>query len=322
MGRLGAHTENQAQLNEPLTIAEALARATDRLRASSTTPRLDAELLLAHVLAWPRARLLAEGRAPLPSGHAGAFGALIERRAALEPVAYLVGHREFYGLDFAVDRRVLVPRPETELLVELALAAASASRKPKRERATAPVSSPFVSASSPFVIGDIGTGSGCIAVALACHLPGAQLIAVDISPGALALARLNAERHGVAGRIAFRQGDLLAPLDAPVDLLVSNPPYTVLDEIDPGVRRYEPHLALDGGSDGLDLYRRLLAAAPGALRLGGAVLLEIGAMQGAAVAELARQAFPQAQVAIHRDLAGHDRVVVADTSYAPAARCV
>ena len=156
----------------------------------------------------------------------------------------------------------------------------------------------------------------------ACHLPGAQLIAVDISPGALALARLNAERHGVAGRIAFRQGDLLAPLDAPVDLLVSNPPYTVLDEIDPGVRRYEPHLALDGGSDGLDLYRRLLAAAPGALRLGGAVLLEIGAMQGAAVAELARQAFPQAQVAIHRDLAGHDRVVVADTSYAPAARCV
>jgi release factor glutamine methyltransferase len=276
------------------TIAQALGWAAGQLRASSPTARLDAELLLAHVLGWERARLLAEGRLPLDSQRESAFRGLVARRAALEPVAYLVGHKEFYGLDLAVDSRVLVPRPETELLVEKAL-----------ERLN-------VRTLEHLNIVDVGTGSGAIAVALALHLPMAQIIAIDLSPAALELARRNVERHGLAERVRLLQGDLLDPLDQPVDLIVSNPPYTILSEIDEGVRRYEPHQALDGGADGLELYRRLLAAAPAKLRPGGAVLLEIGATQAAAVAELARRGFPQAALSVYQDLAGHDRVVAID----------
>lgn len=300
----GAKVRYTTGVNEtPATIAAALAQATEHLRATSPTSRLDAELLLAHVLGWGRARLLAEGRAPLAAAQQAAFAALVGRRAALEPVAYLVGHREFYGLDFLVDARVLVPRPETELLVDLAITR-SRSQEPRTGDE---------SAEDRFLIADIGTGSGCIAIALAVNLPGAQIVAVDRSRDALEVARTNAERHGVAGRIALREGDLLAPLVEQVDILVSNPPYTILHEIDEGVRRYEPHAALDGGADGLDLYRRLLAGAPAVLRPGGAVLLEIGATQGPAVAALARAAFPQAQVAVHQDLAGLDRVIAVET---------
>ncbi|HWQ11307.1 MAG TPA: peptide chain release factor N(5)-glutamine methyltransferase [Roseiflexaceae bacterium] len=298
------------------TIAEALADATAALRPSSSTPRLDAELLLAHALGWPRARLLAEGRATLPATARDTFRALVRRRAGLEPVAYLVGRREFYGLEFAVDCRVLVPRPETELLVELALGFARRTMNdehPATNDAEGSNRSSFVVRRSPFVIADIGTGSGCIAVALAVHLPRARVYATDISLDALAVARANAERHGVAGRVTLLQGDLLAPLPEPVDLLVSNPPYTVLAQVDEGVRRHEPRLALDGGPDGLALYRRLLADAPGRLRSGGVVLLEIGAEQGRAVAALARAAFPGADVRVQQDLAGHDRAVVVDT---------
>lgn len=299
------------------TIAAALAEAAETLRATSPTPRLDAELLLAHALGWTRARLLAEGRTPLPPDAPDTLRALVARRAALEPVAYLVGHREFYGLDFEVDRRVLVPRPETELLVELALgfagrrfAAGDTDTTEKRAGSPPPPARPSTSAPSVLSVADIGTGSGCIAVALAAHLPHAHVYAVDISAGALDVARRNAARHGVAGRVTLLQGDLLAPLPGPVDLLVSNPPYTVLGEIDEGVRRHEPRGALDGGPDGLALYRRLLAGAPAHLRPGGAALLEIGAAQGPAVAALGRTAFPQAQIEIHKDLAGHDRVVM------------
>ena len=294
-----------------VTIAAALAQAAEHLRASSPTPRLDAELLLAHVLGWGRVRLLAEGRATLPAAQQAAFAALLARRGALEPVAYLVGHREFYGLDFVVDARVLVPRPETELLVDLAIA-----RTKNREPRTGDDRGDgrFSVLGSQFLIADIGTGSGCIAIALAVNLPGAQIVAVDRSRDALDVARTNAERHGVAERIALREGDLLAPLLERVDILVSNPPYTILREIDEGVRRYEPHAALDGGADGLDLYRRLLAGAPDVLRPGGAVLLEIGATQGPAVAALAREHFPRAQIAVHQDLAGLDRVVAVESA--------
>lgn len=276
------------------TISQALDWASGQLRASSPTARLDAELLLAHVLGWPRARLLAEGRLPLDPQRESAFRSLVARRAALEPVAYLIGHKEFYGLDFVVDARVLVPRPETELLVEKAL---ERLKVRTLER--------------PNIV-DVGTGSGAIAVALALHLPEAQIMAIDISPAALELARQNVERHGLTERVRLLEGDLLDPLDQPVDLIVSNPPYTILSEIDEGVRRHEPRQALDGGADGLDLYRRLLAAAPAKLRPGGAVLLEIGATQAAAVAELARRSFPEASVAVHQDLAGRDRVIVID----------
>ncbi len=294
------------------TIAQALAWATHDLRARSATARLDAELLLAHVLGWGRARLLAEGRLALTEAQAAVFRSLITRRAALEPVAYLIGHKEFYGIDFAVDRRALMPRPETELLVELTLVFARRTMSDKRrnlERAALPHSSFVV---RPLSIADIGTGSGAIAVALALHLPEAQIDAIDISPDALALAQQNVEQHGLAERVRLLQGDLLDPLTEPVDLIVSNPPYTILSEIDEGVRRYEPDQALDGGADGLEVYRRLLRQAPTKLRPSGTVLLEIGATQTAAVIDLARHAFPAASICVHRDLAGHDRVVVID----------
>jgi release factor glutamine methyltransferase len=278
------------------TIAELLKAATAQLAETSSTPKLDAELLLAHALAWPRARLLAE-RAHLPAPEqAASFAAMVARRAAQEPVAYIVGLKEFYGLDFFVDPRVLVPRPETELLVELALAAAS-RLTPRASR---------------LLIADIGTGSGAIAVALAAHLPGATVYATDLSADALAVAARNVERHALAGRVTLLRGDLLAPLPAPVDLIVSNPPYTVLAEVEPNVLAHEPHLALEGGPDGAAVYRRLLATAPRYLRPGGALLLEIGAWQGELVAGLLRKALPSASVTVHQDLAGRDRVVVGE----------
>ena len=290
----------------PGNIAHLLAWAADRLRDTSATPRLDVELLLAHTLGWDRVRLLAEGRSTIEPAQMAEYQALVARRAALEPVAYLVGHKEFYGLDFLIDRRVLVPRPETELLVELAIARTKNQEPRTGDRA----SDRFSVLGSQFLVADIGTGSGAIAIALAVHLPEALVIAVDISPDALHVARINAERHGVAGRVRLVEGDLLTPLEHPVNLIVSNPPYTILDEIDEGVRRYEPHRALDGGPDGYDLYRRLLAEMPAKLRPGGAALLEIGATQGAGVADLARHAFPEARLSVHQDLAGLDRVVM------------
>jgi release factor glutamine methyltransferase len=307
------------------TIAQVLADATAQLRDASETPRLDAELLLAHALGWGRARVLAERAARLTPAQQRAFRALVARRAAREPVAYLTGHREFFGLEFIVTPEVLVPRPETELLVERALALAGRWTKDKGRRlpfphgAVPPAQTADIRRSSLAVrrltIVDVGTGSGCIAVALAAHLPDAAVYAVDIAPAALAVAARNAARHGVAERVRLLQGDLLAPLPEPVDLLVSNPPYTVLSEIAEGVRRYEPRPALDGGPDGLAVYRRLLAAAPAALRPGGAALLEIGATQAAAVVTLARAAFPQAAVQVYKDLAGLDRVVEIVTQY-------
>lgn len=279
--------------NAQATLAQTLALAVEALRDVSDTPRLDAEILLAHALGWSRARVLARLQETIPDDALQAFRVLVQRRAASEPVAYLTGRKEFYGLEFFVDRRVLVPRPETETLVAAALEWA-------RQR---------FSPHDTLLIADIGTGSGCIAVALAVHLPNAMIYATDLSSDALTVARQNVERHGVADRVVLLCGDLLAPLPQPVDLLVSNPPYTVLDDIDAGVRLHEPHLALDGGSDGLAIYRRLLAAAPQALRPGGALMLEIGATQAEAVTALARRAFPSAAVRVLRDLAGWDRVV-------------
>jgi release factor glutamine methyltransferase len=282
-----------------ITISALLRAAQAHLAQISDTSRLDAELILAHLLGWPRARLLAERDHPVPPDLSAAFTGLVARRADGEPVAYLVGHKEFYGIDLAVDRRVLVPRPETELLVELAIAAA---RRIAAGRA------------APLHIADIGTGSGAIAVALAVHLPNARIDAVDISAEALEVAQANVARHGLAGRVRLLQGDLLAPLEGPADMIVSNPPYTILAEVEPNVYAHEPHLALEGGPDGVDLYRRLLAGAPAMLRPGGALLCEIGAWQGQLVAALARAAFPAAAVRIVQDLAGRDRVVQAITS--------
>lgn len=280
-----------------MDIRYLLTMTTERLAATSTTPRLDAEILLAHVLGWTRTRLLAELNAIPDGAQVATFAHLVARRAAREPVAYLVGQREFYGLDLFVDQRVLIPRPETELLVELTLGQVQA----RLARAT-----------QPLVLVDVGTGSGAIAIALALHLPEqVRIYATDLSHDALAVAAANVARYQLEQRITLLYGDLLAPLPEQVDMLVSNPPYTVLSEIEPGVRDYEPHLALDGGADGLEVYQRLLTQAPRWLRPDGAILLEIGATQGRSVAALVRSVFAHPHIAVQRDLAGHPRVVVA-----------
>jgi release factor glutamine methyltransferase len=278
------------------TIRDALQQAAARLTPRSPSPRLDAEALLAHVLQRSRAWLLAESQQPLTPAQQASYAALIERRAALEPVAYLTEHKEFYGLDFYVDRRVLVPRPETELLIELALQWAGAARP------------------QPLSIADIGTGSGCLAVTLALRLPQTRVFAVDLSADALAVAAINVERHAVGERVALLQGDGCMPLPQPVSLIVANPPYTVLDEVDENVRRWEPHLALDGGAErGFAAVERLLRQMPGALEPHGAALIEIGAWQGAQARQAAQTIFADAQIRLHQDLAGLDRALAVYT---------
>ena len=273
-------------------VGQLLHYTVQQLAAHSPTPQLDAAVLLSYVLHTNRAGLLAHRERMLNPNQIARFQELVQRRANLEPVAYLVGEREFYGLAFWVDARVLVPRPDTELLVERALHWIVAQQR-------------------PLVIADVGTGSGCIAVALAVHAPHCRVYALDISPGALAVARRNVERHNVSERVALLESDGMSALAEPVDLVVSNPPYTLLDEIDEGVHRHEPHLALDGGSDGLAVYRRVIPAAAAILRpdVPTALLLEIGAWQAAAVVQLAQAAFPHAHINVHRDLADRDRVV-------------
>jgi len=256
--------------------------------------RLDAELLLAHTLGLNRAAILARPDRPLTPKELTRFRDLVARRTAREPLPYITGHREFFGHDFVVDARVLIPRPETELLVEHAL------------RIARPVP-------RPLEIADVGAGSGAIAVTLAVHLPHAIVYALDDSAGALAVTAENARRHNVAERVQCRQGDLLAPLPGPVKLIAANLPYVAAGEwaeLQPELHDYEPYAALVGGPDGLDAIRRLLAAAGPYLHPGGALLLEIGASQGAAVTALARCHFPAADVQLHPDYAGLDRLVI------------
>jgi release factor glutamine methyltransferase len=254
------------------------------------TPRLDAELLIGHVLTLPRIQLYVQSDRPLLADELAAIRELIKRRQAGESVAYLVGTKEFWKLEFAVDARVLVPRPDTETLIEVAqdlLGETAAAR-----------------------IADVGTGSGAIAVTLAKLRTDAALYAVDISEDALAVARANAERHGAA--ITFLAGDLAAPLapHAPFTLIAANLPYIPTGDLAglPPEVRVEPALALDGGPDGLSLVRRLVAAAPALLAPGGALVLEIGEGQADATAVLLGEAgFTHVQK--KRDLAGIDRVV-------------
>jgi release factor glutamine methyltransferase len=271
---------------------------------AAVTPRLDAELLLAHVLGLSRTDLYAHPERSLLAHQLAAYRALLDRRAQGEPLPYLTGHIEFYGLDMTVNAHVLIPRPETETLVDLALGKVEGLR------------SVLSKVEGRLSLADVGTGSGCIAIALAVHAPQARIMALDLSPDALDVARANAGRHGVADRITFLQSDLLAALPKAVDLIVANPPYIAADEW-PGlpreVREHEPQLALDGGPDGLDVIRRLLEQAPARLRPGGALLVEIGAGQGAAATRLARQLYPSADVAIQPDLAGRDRVLCVET---------
>ncbi len=291
------------------SIAEHWREAVAQLVAvgiAAAEARLEAEVLLRHALGVDRTGFLARQRKPLPADVATRFEAMLQRRLQREPVAYVTGHREFYGLDFLVDQRVMIPRPETEGLVERVLKLAHTLPSLRRRTEL------FASASAP-VVADIGTGSGCIAVTLAVNLPQAHIVATDISANALAVARENARRHKVEDRISFLQGDVCAPLRGQFDSIVSNPPYIPHDELmhlAPEIVHYEPLAALDGGPDGLTVIRQLLAQAPEYLSPGGAVLLEIGDGQGAEVARLGQGAFPGKSTTVEPDLAGHERYVL------------
>jgi release factor glutamine methyltransferase len=278
-----------------MQVKAALDQAASQLREQGVeSPRLDAELLLAHVLDVNRAALFTWPERRLTPKELTGFRDLVGRRAAREPLAYIVGHREFYGLDFCVDSRALVPRPETEMLVEHVLRLAQ-----KMDRV--------------IQIADVGSGSGAIVISIAVRLPRATLYALDDSEGALALTAENARRHGVADRVHCVQGDLLEPLPVRVDVITANLPYVSTEDwhqLPAEIRDYEPRAALDGGADGLDLIRRMLAAAPGHLQPGGVVLLEIGAGQARSVTKLARAHFPSAEVEVFPDYAGLDRLVV------------
>lgn len=281
-----------------------LAAASARLaEAGIESPRLDAEVLLAHCLDVSRGYLLAHPTQALSPQQSVSYGELVRRRAGREPLAYLTGRRWFYGLDLLVTPAVLIPRPETEMLVEMALGWLALQRP------------------DGAVVVDVGTGSGAIAIALAVHTsPRVQILATDISQQALAVARTNAERH-CPGRITFSPGDLLAPPVGPVDLILANLPYVAEAErsaLMPEVRDHEPAVALFAGDDGLRLIDRLLAQAPSYLRPAGAIFLEIGANQGKAVCALARRHFPLAHIAVERDLAGLDRVLVIEAGKAQA----
>lgn len=305
------------------TLTQILATATHRLaQAGNDTPRLDAEVLLAHGLGRDRIWLYTHPQEIPTAIQLSNFFDLLSRREQREPVAYITGHKEFFALDFQVNQHVLIPRPETELLVETAIHTANQRIS---ESADQQINQPTTGKSiipqrstdrtGPISIADIGTGSGCIAVALAKNIPEATLFAVDISSQALAVARGNAIRHNVADNIKFLRGDLLLPLPGPVDLVVSNPPYVSRSELNaasPEVRQYEPGLALDGGEDGLELIGRLLPQAREKLRPRGSLLVEIGSSQGSAVVCLAQKHFSGANIRLKQDLAGLDRLLVVE----------
>ena len=278
------------------TIA-ALSRSAAELLGGrgADSPRLDADLLLGHILGLKRMQLYLEADRPVTDDERAAFRELIRRRGTGEPIAYLLGERGFWTLDLAVDPRVLVPRPETERIVELALEWIGTRR------------------TEAWRIVDVGTGSGALALALASELPAATVLATDVSPDALEVATQNAETNGLRDRVRFTRADLLGPLverRSVVDLVVSNPPYIGERErasLPRDVVDHEPGLALFSGNDGLDAIRRLVPQAARVLRPGGLLLVEIGSGQGAAVAALARECL--VDVRIERDHAGRDRVL-------------
>ena len=277
------------------TMRDALTSARTRLQAAGvTTPQLDAELLLAHACGWTRTHVIAAMRDELPVRARDAFAAAVARRIGREPLAYIVQRQEFWSLEFEVTPAVLIPRPETELVVETARTLAASTSGAR--------------------IADVGTGSGCIAVALARELPDAALWATDVSPETLTVAGRNAKRLGVADRIQFAVGDLLAPIAgaAPFDLICANPPYVAsadANSLQPELS-YEPASALFAGDDGLAVIQRLLVDSLAFLTPRGALVMEIGFGQADAVREQARAAGFD-RVDVRNDYAGVERVLVA-----------
>lgn len=261
------------------------------------SPKLSAEVLLAHVLNCSRINVLLNGDRLLSSEEAVLYEKLVYRREQGEPVAYLVGNREFYGLDFKVGPGVLVPRPETEHIIEFCEAEYASEDE--------------------FVFADLGTGSGILAVTLAHVFPRAKGVAVDLSRDALAIARENADRHGVADRVQFVHADFCRPLSKKwcFDLVVSNPPYVTEEEyfeVSEEVRNFEPKMALTSGEDGLDHIREFLPRIVDMLRSGGKLFFEFGWRQGEGVKKILHQYDTElAGIVVRKDLSGHDRVAVA-----------
>jgi release factor glutamine methyltransferase len=274
-----------------MTRQQALERARELLtRHNIEDAALESEVLLSHVLKINRAQLLSEPEVELLKRHEETFKTFIKRRIKGEPHAYITAHREFYGLDFEVDKRVLIPRPETELLVEQAIEKAKNYPNP--------------------VIVDIGTGSGVIAVSLAKNLPHAQIYAVDISKAALKVTERNCRKHQVEERVTLVRGDLLESSPEQVDIIVANLPYVLTGEVSKvNTAGFEPDLALDGGADGLDAIRRLCRQAKDMLQPGGCLMLEIGQGQDQVVCDLLYTVYPSAQVKCFPDFSGIMRIV-------------
>jgi release factor glutamine methyltransferase len=282
----------------PWTILNLIRWTDERFRREGlSTPRLDAEVLLAETLGVDRVGLYTHFDQPLHPEELARFKKLIQRRLQREPVAYIIGKREFWSLTFKVTPDVLIPRPETEILIAEALKVVSAVARTGRN----------------FRILEIGTGSGAISITLAKECPSASLVATDLSAKALAIAQENASRLGVGGRIQFLRGDLFAPLEkeSTFELIITNPPYIAEDDfssLPPEVRNFEPRLALDGGKDGLAFFRKVLPRVGEFLSPGGWFLAEIGAGQEEKIRQIAEGNPGLASGAFVPDLAGIERV--------------
>ena len=262
-----------------------------------TDSDLEAEVLIRHALQYDRARFYASLGDIVISESIACALSLAERRVNREPLAYITQHKEFYGLDFRVTPAVLIPRQETELLVEEALRFAAENSR------------------GDISVADIGTGSGAIAVSVAVKLPSSKVYATDCSKEALDIADFNRRNHGVAGRITLLEGDLLEPLPMPVNLIVSNPPYIssdLLPELAPEVHR-EPQVALDGGKEGLEVINRLLKQATVKLKPGGRILIEISPEQATAASKMAKARFPTADISYAKDLLDLPRCLIVST---------
>ncbi len=275
-------------------LGETLLRISGSLaEVSIPDARLESEALLAHVLQMSRTQTLAHPERPLSPEEDLAVSEVLRRRLSRDPLAYITGRKEFFGIDLMVNPSVLVPRPETEALVENAVK----------------IVHEFPEGQEPALV-DVGTGSGAIAVSLAVHLMSAKIFAVDSSAGALAVAQANAKMHGVADRITFLEGDLLTPLNSAVDLIIANLPYVrsgELSSLAPEVQR-EPREALDGGQDGLDVIRRMMHQAQHVISGDGVILLEMDPRQAGPLRVMGESMFPGAEISILKDLAGLERV--------------
>lgn len=280
-----------------MSLLREAVQQTHRTLEASHIPdaRLEAEVMLMNVMRLQRHDLFSQQETELTSQQEQALAQIMERRLMREPLAYILQYKEFYGVNLLVNPNVLIPRPETECLVEHALFMALMGME-----------------TPELVIADVGTGTGAIAINLALHLPAARIFAVDCADDVLDVAAYNVRAHNVLDRVSLGKGDLLEPVPEPVDLVLANLPYIPSDliaNLQPEVRQ-EPQLALDGGPDGLDLIRRLLQQAPGKLKDHGIILLELDPEQVPAVESLARELFPAAELSVEKDLAQRDRIFV------------